>query len=430
MLTCYHPAVHGATSYAQVQAMHDKKTPAISVLNEDQFNTLPELLHEAGYEAAGFVANKFLMKEFGFAQGYDHYDASFSDNTVRGEVVNNAALTWLRQRKSQRPLFLYLHYMDVHGPYNAAREFMDPLIAKVRAIPPEKRTTLSPELFNRINPYLRKPPANGSDLKDYEELRGYREYWVARYEAGVAELDHYLGELIRELKALKLWDDAYVVLTADHGESLGEHGYWDHGYTLFNAELHVPFVLRWPGVLAAGRRIRENASLLDITPTLMEQLRASAAGQVQGRSLVNSLSGIPPKQPVPVFAGAIKAGPEADAVLREDWKLIRIKAGQNQGGAQGGYLRLLMNFAADPGETKSVWGSNAAIGKELETILDAQVEANKSVRPAYEVEFRELSPELIQQLKAGGYVASGSGDEEAQSQPTTRPTTAPAGTKP
>lgn len=409
LLTCYHPSVHGATSYGQVQAMSDKRAPAIRVLNEDQFNTLPEALHESGYETAAFVANKFLQAEFGFAQGYDHYDASFTANTVPGRIVNAAAVEWLKARKGDRPLFLYLHYMDVHGPYDAAREFMDPQIARVRAIPAEKRTAMTPELFNRINPYLRKPPANGSDLKDYDELRGYQEYWAARYDAGVLEMDHFLGEMIAELKSLGIWDSAYVVLTADHGESLGEHGFWDHGYNLFNTDLHVPLVLRWPGTLPPSR-VTENASLLDIMPTLLEQLRATSSGNAQGRSLVDVISGSPSPSPVPVFAGAIKAGPEADAVIQEDWKLIRIKSPQ----AGDGYLRLLLNIKSDPAELKSVWNSNVAIGKALDGVLEAQLKANQTIKPSYDVQFKELSPDLIKRIEAIGYTTGASGAEEEE----------------
>jgi len=425
IFTSYYPSVHKAVEYRKIQAMHDKKMPVVSVL-QDSFDTLAEALERVGYETAGFVANKFIKKEYGFAQGCEHYDTSFTgdENTLRGEVVNHAAIEWLEQRgKSKRPLFMYLHYMDVHGPYNAAPRFMDPLMARVEAIPPAKRTPIPAQVLRRMNGYLRKPAAGASDPRRFDRLKGYREYWAARYEAGVAEVDFYLGELRKALREQGVWDDSYIIVTADHGEALGEHGVWEHGYTLFQTDLHVPLILRWPGVLPAGKRVDDLVSLLDLMPTLLEQLRVPTADATnfQGRSLLAALSGSADADRS-VYAEAIKTWPQTpirqEALLRGKWKLIRTTDSRSRP-VRSGYS--LYNLKNDPGEASPVQKDD--IARQLAALLDQQSRANSSLKP--EMVIQHTGAEDLSDL---GYV--GDTSEDPGVLPATRPATTQPATQP
>src|SRR5262249_4870616 len=148
---------------------------------------------------------------------------------------------------------LYLHYMDVHGPYDRPAKYLDPLMKAVEADPNKKLMPLDQRQALPKGHYLRKHPPGGDAL--YEKLQGYREYWVAGYEAGVREEDDYLKALFDELRKMGLWEDTFIILTADHGEAFGENKsfgetrYWEHGGGLNQSQLHVPLIMRWPGVL-------------------------------------------------------------------------------------------------------------------------------------------------------------------------------------
>lgn len=431
MITSYFPRVHKCLSYREVEDMNQGKKAKVAVL-QDRFQTLAEMMQTAGYDTAGFVANKFMIREFGFAQGFAHYDSSFADNTVSGDKVNHAATEWLKQRKSQQPLFMYLHYMDVHGPYNAAAKFMDPLMAEVEKIPADKRRTLKPHEVEKINPYLRNPPPDATDPARHERLKGYWEYWVARYEAGVREFDFYLGEMVQQLKTTGLWDNAYVIVTADHGEALCEHDYWDHGYTLMQSDLHVPLMLRWPGVLKPGTRISENVGLMDIMPTLAEQLGVPIEPLWQGESLLRVVSEIPLPRPRVLFADATKINPDLQqAAIREDWKLIRINLPERKTPAgktlPAEVKRLLTNFVRDPAESTSVLASNGVTARELEEALEAQIIRNQDIQPG-QAQMTTVPDDVNAKIKAVGYVGQSGGGQEPErdappsSQPTSQPT--------
>ncbi len=429
------PSVHKAIDYTRVEAMHEGHAAVVSVLS-DQFETLAEVMRAAGYQTAAFVANKFIRRRYGFGQGFDHFDDSpAGENTVPGETVNQAAVAWLRQRRSDKPLLLYLHYMDVHGPYDAAPQFLDPLLDEVEKIPPSQRHRLTRAEFRRINAYLRKPPKWARDRSRYDRLKMYREYWVARYEAGVAEFDHYLAQLRDELRSLGIWDDAYIILTSDHGEALCEHGFWEHGYSLYQTDLHVPLILRWPGVLPAGRRVAATVSLLDLMPTLMEQMRIALAGSanIQGRSVIDVLSGIAADRG-PVFAGSVKTWPRTpirhEAVVSGAWKLIRIEQPRmrlRDGRVLAAGTRLaLFNLDRDPAERQNLVEQEPQRRDMLLALLDGWRRQCAQTHPGVVAQRVGMSEEEAQHLAAMGYTGVEGEPPDDEPPPATRPATQPA----
>jgi len=431
LMTSYQAGVHKATSYRVVEDMESGKRAYQSVLS-DQFDTLAEVLQANGYQTVGFCAAKFLRTQYGFAQGFDHYDTSFAANTVRGEVVNAALFKWLdEQRDASKPLFLYLHYMDVHGPYDAAPQFMDPLMEQVEQNP-DKRLLEARE-FRAINAYLRKPPRETSDPGRFERLKGYREYWVARYEAGVREMDFYLTELLRGLHERGLWKPAYVILLADHGEALCEHGLWDHGYSQYQTDLRVPLVLRWPQVLPAGRRVRRLASLIDLMPTLLEQLRLPAGESLQGKSLVDHISGTLPNEPLARFAEATKAGPRQYALFADNLKLIATELPPRQlpGGttSEATVRRQLYNLATDPGEQFDLARQSPQELAMLTKLFTHIVQTNMATKPGLVVRREVVDTSTIRQLESLGYVGGAEEDYEDANgvPPESQPASVPAG---
>jgi len=391
LFSSYYPGVHRVISFGEAfMAVHSGKEK-VAVFN-DRFDTLAESLHRNGYATAGFVASPFVLKEFGFAQGFDHFDTSFAHNTTPGNVVNDAALAWLKQRDASKPFFLYLHYMDAHGPYAADPKYLDPLLDGVENQPDKRK--LSPAEYEKLD-YLRKFPKKYTNREQHHRLRVYREYWEARYEAGIREMDDHLKDFRAQLRALGLWQDAYIIILADHGEALCEHGLWDHGYSTYDTDLHVPLILRWPNNIPAGKRFPYTVRLMDLMPTLLEQFKIPAVQGIQGTSLTSQFTGPFTVPRDHAYAEGVKIGPEQKALYSGNWKLlVNMKTDE----------QLLFNIAQDPGEQKNLADQEQSMLQAMLSILAQQMQTNQQLSTNFKSKYKNLTPEQIQRLKSLGYI--------------------------
>ncbi|HEY8516331.1 MAG TPA: sulfatase [Candidatus Binatia bacterium] len=347
--------------------------------------TLAEALRDAGYATAAFVANPWLLPEHGFAQGFDVFDAEPVLGQAPGAaVILRRARRWLEKRDPERPFFLYLHFMDVHGPYDAP----DADYEAVRESPglPASRTLTAAEKA-LLRPYLTRVPwvsePGGDDLRT----------WHARYLAGVHELDRELGPFVDELRASGALDQSIFVLTSDHGEELLEHGNWDHGHALYDEQIRVPLVVRLPRGAGGGRRVEEVVSLIDVMPTLLAKASAAAPSAMQGRDLSPLLEGGKGDAAAATFAGGVKWKPEMRSVRTATAKLIRDpSAGLTQA----------YDLAHDPGEKHDVSRAQPQLVAELERTLDEHRRA-LAARPALSPQKVEISDETRERLEALGY---------------------------
>jgi arylsulfatase A-like enzyme len=387
------PVLEYRISFSALQ----KQAELVRVLGDDR-TTLPEALHALGYATAGISANPYVVREFGFAQGFEHFDASFAAQITSGSRLNEAAAAWLAQRDASRPFFLFMHYMDVHGPYDAGPEFLDPLLEQVDALP--EKQALTPQQMKNLT-YLRVLPTHHTDRPRHDRLGPYREYWVARYEAGVAELDHHLADLRARLQRMGLWDELAVVVASDHGEGLCEHNYWDHGYTVHHTELHVPLIFRWPGALPAGKRVTELVRLMDVMPTVLELLDVVPPEGLQAASLLPYIEGDPPKELVFALAEGLKMGPEQVGLYYDEWKLALPSDPPKE---------LLYRYTSDPLERENLARQNPVMRARLIDLALAQKLKNERLAAQTKRERVELSPEQLQRLKSLGYVG-GSGEK-------------------
>ncbi len=385
-----HPSVHKVLRY--VPPSESRKNPSSVCVLPDGFSTLAELLRDRGYDTAAFVANPMMRGEYGFGQGFDVYDASFAKNSTPGQVVNEACFKWLEKRQGGKPFFVYLHYMDAHGPYNAGPEHVDDLLGEL-----EKQSGLSEmsEKDYKMLRYLRKPPPVMSDPAQHDRLSRYHEYWQARYDAGVRACDRAIAELRDHLKGAGLWDNAYVVVTADHGEALGEHVVWGHGWTLHDTDLRVPLIMRWPGKLPAGRRVAPAVRLIDLAPTFIEQLGMRQVGQVQGVSLAALWEDAGRREWLPGFSECVKIGVEQKSICMGDWKLILTPRNNR---------RQLFNIAQDPMEKHNVAATYPQEAARLEAALRSALEENIAVAAKVQAQNAIISPEEVERLKSIGYM--------------------------
>lgn len=403
IFTGYYPSVHKANDYKEVdkQRMDLKAGKDIQVAAlAESFATLPEILYDNGYETAACVMNPFIQAEFGFGQGFHFFFGGVLENGAgnEGSRANEQAFAWLdgktaSPRDASKPFFLYLHYMDCHGPYDAPIRLVDPLLKAVEA--DASKQPLADQAQSMLLPrnYLRKTPPVGSDPTRYDKLNMYREYWMAGYNACVQEQDEYIAALIAGLRERGLWEDALVVLVSDHGESFAEHTYWEHGLEQYQTTLHVPLLVRWPKMAPAGKRIGGTVRTMDITPTLLEMLAISKEPAfAQGVSLVKAMRGAADAPRPLIYSESAKRDDiEIEAVVEGDWKLIVSTIRAN-----GSLARPveLYDLKADPGEMTNVAESKQKIADAMHSKLVQQREANRSAKPGVIIQLKS-APETI-----------------------------------
>lgn len=273
---------------------------------------LSEILQQAGYQTAAVITNSNIWSEFGFHRGFDSYE-HLPEKPGTDEIhqlsdrVNDAAFQWLEGRSKDRPFFLYLHTSDPHGPYvprtpyreRFAQSVRDPAVGKMDMIRAAKSKALA---------------ASPSLAQDFSDL----------YDAEIAFNDSEFGRLIRYVKELGLYESTLIIFTSDHGEEFLDHGFWEHGASLFNEQLHVPFILKLPRGLGKGLRITDKAALIDVLPTVLDYLGQPPAQPIEGSSLLPLItsSRTAPLRP-PIFAHLGIDGFELESAILDNRKLIQ-----------------------------------------------------------------------------------------------------------
>jgi len=251
--------------------------------------TLAETFQQSGYRTAAFMSNILFGPDSGFGQGFDDYDVVVSPAASArkpGEPFPNApaslvtkrALSWLErlgEKEPDAPFFLYLHYMEPHTPYRCPNSA------------PRDCAARAADINERLH------------AEDWEFDAGEHESIVRLYDGEVAKMDEALGHLVSGLDAAPGRDETWLVVTADHGEQLGERGVYLHGKSLDQREIRVPLLIRAP----AGPPFVNQApvSLIDVAPTLLGIAGVEAPSSFGGRSLVAALAG-EDLEPAPVIS--------------------------------------------------------------------------------------------------------------------------------
>lgn len=328
LFTSLYPSQHGA--------IH--KTDLL----DGAVTTIAEAFAAAGYWTAGIVTNINLAPIFNFQQGFAeyHYLApnfyfGASDSATRlaiykglrlarellfrhriyfqnyyqdADVVGDAVDAWLASAPPQ-PFFLFVHYMDPHDPY-FEMPYNGRGVARVAEQNPDPRRAA--------------------------ELR-------ALYGQGVDYIDAELARLAALLDARGLYDSSIIALTSDHGEEFQEHGGWWHGTTLYQEQLHVPLVLKAPG-LEPGTSDDRIVQLIDVAPTLLQAAGTAVPASFVGRNLLTG-------EDVPlVFAEEDHEGNRIVALRQGDWKII-VANPENPRGLEPVEL---YDLAQDPAERRNL----------------------------------------------------------------------------
>lgn len=342
--------------------------------------TLPELAAAAGYRTGAFVSAFVLDSRYGLDQGFEVYDDSYtaewSEEDLRGarlfqqgitqrpaDQTTDAALSWLENRGGD-PFLMWVHYYDPHQP------------------------TAPPEPFDRI--FLDSP-----------------------YDGEIAFMDSQIGRLLEAIEDMGLWRDTLIVLTSDHGESLGQHGEETHGVLVYDSTLHTALMIKPPeAAQVTPTVIPDSVSHADIVPTVCDLIGLDGPELVQGRSLVPLLRGerLPPQ--AAYFECALPfygyRWEHLHGIRQGRWKYIH------------GPKPELYDIEVDPDEVFDIAEREPERSRDLEALLFETIASNPTPE-----EFRQASvsidAETASRLRALGYVAGGTGEVEADLNPR-RPT--------
>lgn len=227
--------------------------------------TLATRLREEGFSTAAFVSGFTLRPSLGLAPGFQVYDAPAEGVKRRpGDRTAQRAIDWLGDQRRWARLFLWWHSYDAHGPFDVVAE----------AAPLDGAWERHPEQLARIAPYQR--------IEGISDPR----FYTARYAAAVEHVDAQVGRLVQALKEAGRYDDALIILTADHGESFTERELWfDHGTHASAEQLRVPLVIKVPGGARAGERVEELVDLMDLAPTVLDVLGLGGLPNADGRPI-------------------------------------------------------------------------------------------------------------------------------------------------
>ena len=327
--------------------------------------TLATVLRGQGYATAAFVSSVFLEKEMGFDQGFDFYDSPFhytvlsalSGSMFLGDVTQNpnagadrrvgaltirAAEQWLEAHRDQAA-FAFIHLYDLHKP-------------------------------DRLPPGFNPSPG------------------VTGYDARLEYEDHVLGSFRAFLEKAGWWKRSIVVLLADHGESLGDHGEANHGYFIYESTLAVPLIMHWPdGAPSMPAEMNRPAGLIDVAPTILDFLHVAAPASFEGRSLLN------PATDHPMYAESLHSHDSFG------WAPLRsVRSGSLK------YVEAphpeLYDLTADPGEQRNLFTREPGEAKQLRAQLARLIARYPARGSAPAMAMPESTRALLGSL---GYVAPG-----------------------
>ncbi|MFH1508445.1 MAG: sulfatase [Candidatus Omnitrophota bacterium] len=270
--------------------------------------TLVELLKSKNYKTCLINGRgvKFFQKP-SYERALDMY---INAHDFNARNVTFEAIRWLNNNKKSK-FFMWLHYFDPHAPYFAPPEYRSLFINDEYY-----RNGLSiPISDNCCNSY--------NDIPSTVAIDGITDvnYYIAQYDSEIKFSDEQIGHLINEISKLGLLKNTIIIITADHGEYLGEHGiYFIHG-SLFEQVVKVPLIIMCNKIIPKGKVINSQVGLIDIMPTILDLLKDKNKMEFDGISLMPLISGKPNKREY-IFSEFINKNTSARAIRSAEWKLV------------------------------------------------------------------------------------------------------------
>lgn len=350
-------------SYPMLSGVHDFAGNRLGASQQ----TLASVLKEAGYTTGAVVGSAVLDSRFGLNRGFDFYYDHFDFNRLQesnldemerpGNVVADVALDWLAKNTGNK-FFLWMHLYDPHFPY--------------------------------------RPPSPYSE-----------QYADRPYDGEIAFADAQVGRLLQFLKQKNLYQNTLIVMSGDHGESLGEHGEQTHGFFIYNSTLHVPLIIHLPGK-SRPQVIDDLANLADLMPTTLHVLKLEVPSRVQGENLLALMDKSSPGDARDLYAESFLPR------LHFNWSELRGLETANYHYIDAPRPELY-DLNKDPGEAVNLLGEKKAVAEEMHHRLQktiAQYSASQEL-----AEKTGLDPVLMERLKSLGYAGFSGGSTPAGGRP-------------
>lgn len=351
---------------------------------------LPEILRQEGYHTTLIVNNIMIEPEiWGFDRGFDrirvvYRTPGYEAAEDRAEFVWRNILKPCLDDPGGVPFFLYLHELDPHDPYDPPPPFD-------RLYDPDYAGSIdgSTDTLDAVSKHRRK--ISPADLRFINSL----------YRGETSYMDRFLGQILDYLKASHLDETTLIVFLSDHGEEFMEHGRLRHAQSLYEEVLHVPLIFTLPGVIPPGARLSDAARLIDLSPTILDLLGLEIPPEMQGQSLLpRMLSPETEYGELPAFGTLGLGDHDWLSVRYRNWKLIGRKIG-------GQFRRwFLFDLQTDPGEQINLWGSQPAVGKGLQKMLERRMAEDRQIpgpQPE-QIPIEHIPEEQLEALRAMGYL--------------------------
>jgi arylsulfatase A-like enzyme len=265
-----------------------------------EFLTLADVLRGHGYYCGAFTGSGLVSAIFGFSKGFDEYHEDrysiFKGNSAENslESVSN----WL-SHNSDKKFFLFLHTYQPHNPYKNNSSFGKTylsedslwqeinIIKHLRDLESENPASYPAELKNWPRQILE------NNLFKFRKLsRDERQNVVDLYDGEIRHTDEYLVKpLLGELKRLNIYENTMIILLSDHGEGFQDHKMWEHGVQLYNELIRVPLIIKYPSSKFKGKRVDKSVGLIDVLPSILEELGIELHEQFEGKHIEDIIDG-------------------------------------------------------------------------------------------------------------------------------------------
>ncbi len=394
IFTSLYPSWH----QAHFEKDHDQAQPL-----DSKYPVLAQILADKGFDTIGVVSNYlYLSHGFGLDRGFTYHDSSgpplmltksyvlrnavrnllalflqpwqYDSIFRRAQDINDSALAFL-DKENPRKFFLFLNYMDAHGPY----------------LPPARFATLFPgrdsRMIARHYPNMeRQVLSEKRPISDRE-----RRHLISQYDGGIAYMDSSIGTFLDQLKRRGLYDNTLLIITSDHGETFGERSMIGHGLSVYQDQVHVPLIIKYPHS-TSKEVIGDPVSLVDLMPTILDVLGYGVPKNIQGHSLLTRTphDAVSESFPHPFASRWNPKYLQAEqAIFSGSMKFIESSTGEKE----------LYNFSQDPNELHNLLpaGPGPALETKLTDFMQAAARGNKFQPP-------QVGSKTLENLKSLGYL--------------------------
>lgn len=366
-------------------------------------------LNQADYQTVGYHSNPHLGEEQGYPTGFDlfndavegnksiadikdsidhllstdtilyrllrrawHYFSTTTNSSAyaRADTISDNAIDWIDQKRTtNNPFFMWLHYMDVHYPFNPPKTAMEEL----------SFTPLSKRQVVNLNGKMQENPEELTE-KDIEDL-------LKLYDAEIRYTDSQIGRVLDTLEESGILENTIVIVTADHGEAFGEHDRFGHHPYPYDELIKVPLIIAGPGV--ESTTVNKQVSLLDLSPTVLDLVGAETPDSMEGQSFASVLSGDDLDDRT---AMTISDNGTVFGCRTSEWKYITRTDGEES---------ILFDLTSDPTESNNLIKDDRDVMDQFEATI---AEYRASIDHSDATGNVEYSPEVRQRLADLGYV--------------------------